>query len=61
MAKIQQDIVIVRVSRLVRDGDTPQPLVTADVSQALADVAQELLGNGVLVETEVAPGDETQP
>lgn len=57
MAKIQQDIIIVRVSRLLRDSDDQQPLITADINAALAEVAQELLGHGVIVEVESAPQD----
>ena len=53
MAKIQEEHIIIRVSRLVREGQERE-IVTANMIQALEQVAQELLGDSVVVEAEPA-------
>lgn len=54
MAIIHEEILIIKVSKLVRDtADAPQ-LVTADTISALEQVAQELVGEGAIVEVEEA-------
>jgi hypothetical protein len=56
MAKIESENIVITVSRLVKDSDTqPGPnMITADTVTALEQVAQELIGNGVIVEVNVA-------
>lgn len=55
MAKIVEDILIVKFSRIVKNGDSdPSPALTADTAKALEQVAQELVGEGVVVEVEMA-------
>lgn len=54
MAKVQEQNVVITVSKLVKNDDQGQPLVTQDVLDALASVAEELLGNGVVVEVNLA-------
>ena len=55
MAKIHEEILVVKFSKLVKDTDTdPGTISTADVVDALAQVAQELAGAGVIVEVDVA-------
>ena len=50
MAKIVEDILIVKFSRIVKNGDSdPSPALTA-----VEQVAQELVGEGVVVEVEMA-------
>lgn len=53
MAKIQQDIVVIKVSKIVRDKESDDFLI-ADMEflKSLEQVAQELLGDGVVVEIE---------
>lgn len=54
MARIQEEVIVITVSKLhkntpegtVTDGD----IVSDDTIAALASVAEELLGNGVVVE-----------
>lgn len=54
MAKIQEQNVVITVSKLVKDSEQTQALVTQEVMDALASVAEELLGNGVVVEVNLA-------
>jgi hypothetical protein len=53
MAKIIENILIVKVSKLARDG-SDENLIPAETQQALEQVAQELLGDAVIVEVERA-------
>lgn len=53
MAKIQQDVIVVKVSKIVRDKESDDFLI-ADMEflKSLEQVAQELLGESVIVEIE---------
>jgi len=51
MAKIVEDIVVIKFSRIVKDNDQdPDPAVSNDNIYALEQVAQELVGQSVIVE-----------
>jgi len=54
MARIQEEIIIITVSKLVKDTDTTETVVADDTLTALATVAEELLGSGVVVEVNKA-------
>ena len=54
MAKIKEEIIIIKFSQLVKDGAESPSRVTEDVTAALAQVAEELVGAGVVVEIERA-------
>ncbi len=55
MAKIIEDVVVLKFSRIVKDNDAdPVPAITNDSIQALAQVAQELVGDSVVVEVDLA-------
>ena len=55
MAKIVEDIVILKFSRIVKDNNSdPDPAVTNDHIAALEQVAQELVGESVVIEVEKA-------
>ena len=55
MAKIHEEVVVIKLSKLVKEKDAEQPLVaTNDICDALQSVAEELLGSGVVVEVERA-------
>ena len=52
MAKIHEEVIVIRISKLVEDtdaADTPD-LANVEIISALGSVAEELLGNGVVVE-----------
>jgi len=56
MAKIESENIVITVSRLIKDSDSEPGLkmVTPDVIAALEQVAQELIGNGAVVEINLA-------
>ena len=54
MAKIVEDIIIIKFSTLVKEGAESTSAATEEVQLALEQVAQELVGTGVIVEIERA-------
>jgi hypothetical protein len=51
MAKIVEDVIVVKFSKIVKDSDTDNGgLISNDIQQALEQVAQELAGDSVVVE-----------
>lgn len=51
MAKIVEDIVVLKFSRIVKDNDAdPDPAVKNDHIAAIEQVAQELVGDSVVIE-----------
>ncbi len=51
MAKIQEEIIIIKVSKLVRDCDSAQPVVGQEIVAGLEAVVQEMVtGDAVVVE-----------
>lgn len=51
MAKIVEDVLVVKFSKIVKDSDTDNGgLVNNDIKAALEQVAQELVGESVVVE-----------
>ena len=51
MAKIVEDVLVVKFSKIVKDTDTDNGgLIGSEVQTALEQVAQELVGEGVVVE-----------
>ncbi len=53
MAQIIEENIVIKVSKLVKSG-TGETLVPEETLQALEQVAQELLGESVIVEVEKA-------
>lgn len=54
MAKMIEEVIIIKLSKLVKDSDPSNTIADGEVQAALEQVAQELAGNGVLVEVEKA-------
>lgn len=51
MAKIVEDVVLIKFSKLAKDNDNDSSQIAGtDVQQALEQVAQELVGEGIIVE-----------
>ena len=51
MAKIVEDVLVIKFSTLVKDGGTEQTTcITEEIQAALEQVAQELVGDSVVVE-----------
>jgi hypothetical protein len=54
VAKIHEEVVIIKLSKLVKDNESPELVASDEVVDALASVAEELAGAGVIVEVERA-------
>ena len=50
MAKIVEDIIVIKFSKIVKDSEEGGSVATTDVQVALEQVAQELVGDAVVVE-----------
>ena len=50
MAKIQEEIVVIRLSKLVKDNSDANQLTDTDFSQNVEALVQELVGDSVVVE-----------
>ena len=54
MAKIHEEIVVIKLSKLIRDDADVQAIATDYILAALQSVAEELAGAGVVVEADRA-------
>lgn len=56
MAKIHEEVIVITISKLVKDSDAidAPDLANTDILAALGSVAEELLGQGVIVEVNKA-------
>ena len=54
MAKLHEEVLVVKVSKLLKDGDAPGSILNADTVASLEAVVQELAGTNTLVEIQVA-------
>jgi hypothetical protein len=50
MAKMHEEIIVIKMSKLIRDTDEVSGIADADTIASLEAVVQELVGAGVLVE-----------
>ncbi len=50
MAKIVEDVIVIKFSKIVKDSAETSPITGPEIHQALEQVAQELVGEGVVVE-----------
>jgi hypothetical protein len=50
MAKIVEDVIVIKFSKIVKDSEEGTSVATPDVQAALEQVAQELVGDAVVVE-----------
>lgn len=51
MAKIVEEVIIIKLSRVVKDGGkSPAAVANQEILSTLESVAQELVGDGVVVE-----------
>ena len=54
MAKIHEEIIVIKISKLVKNGESAATLANPEVIEALASVAEELCGAGAIVEVETS-------
>lgn len=54
MAKVHEEVAVITVSKLIKNDEISDDIITDDIVAALASVAEELLGKGVVVEVSKA-------
>lgn len=54
MAKLHEEVLVIKISKLVKDSETPENFLNSETVQNLEAVVQELAGSGALVEIQVA-------
>ena len=54
MAKIIEDVLVIKLSKIVKDSEEGNSIASDEVQAALEQVTQELVGAGVVVEIERA-------
>jgi|APGre2960657423_1045063.scaffolds.fasta_scaffold38878_3 hypothetical protein len=54
MAKIQTETVVITFNKLIKDSESEVALLSDEQLAALEQVAQELAGDGIIVEAQVA-------
>lgn len=54
MAKIHEEVIIIKLSTLTKEGSKLPELATDELLESLVSVAEELAGSGVVVESERA-------
>jgi hypothetical protein len=54
MAKIQEEVIVITISKLVKNDDVGTSIVNEDIISALGSVVEELAGTGVVVEVSKA-------
>ena len=54
MAKLQEDVLVIKISKLIKDSDEPGTALSEDLVTSLEAVVQELAGAGTLVEVTTA-------
>lgn len=54
MARIHEEVIVIKLSKLVKDQESPELVATEEIVEALSSVAEELAGSGVVVEVERA-------
>ena len=58
MAKLQEDVVLIKVSRLLADGDEGSDIMDSDVLEQLESLFTELAGPKSIVEIEKLDSDK---
>jgi hypothetical protein len=53
MAKLQEDVLTIKLSRLIKDSDNVGTNLSPELVASLEAVVQELAGAGVLVEIDI--------
>ena len=54
MAKILEEIVVIKLSKLIKDSESGSELASDEFVSALQSVAEELAGTGTVIEAERA-------
>ena len=54
MAKLIEDVLVIKISKLFKDSEDVTPVITEETKNALEQIILEIVGEGVLVEVESA-------
>lgn len=54
MAKVHEEVIVITISKLVKNDEAGTNIVSGDVITALGSVTEELLGSSVVVEVNKA-------
>ena len=54
MAKLHEEVLVIKVSKLLKDGESASEILNSDTVASLEAVVQELAGANSLVEIQVA-------
>lgn len=54
MAKLTEEVLVIKITQLTKNNEPPAARATPEVVAALAQVAEELIGPGAVVEIETA-------
>ena len=52
MPKVHEEVVILKIYKLIKPGSTVELMVSDEIAENIASLAEELIGNGVIVEVE---------
>jgi len=50
MAQLNEDVVVIKVSQLLRDNENPQPILNEELVVQLQEVLEQLVPNNSMVE-----------
>ena len=50
MAKLQEEVLVIKVSKLLKDSENETEIISNDILRSLEEVVGELAGAGTLVE-----------
>jgi hypothetical protein len=54
MARIVEEVIVIKLSKLVKDTDNVETLASPEVVASIEQVAQQLVGDSVIVEAQTA-------
>lgn len=54
MARIVEEVIVIKLSRLVKDSEVTENLASPEVVASIEQVAQQLVGDSVVVEAQSA-------
>lgn len=52
MAKVHTEVIIVKISKLVKDNDNQSVIASDEIKNSLEAIVQELVGENIIVEIE---------
>ncbi len=54
MARIVEEVIVIKLSRLVKDSEVTETLASPEIVASIEQVAQQLVGDSVVVEAQTA-------